>query len=377
MLKVASKKLGFPLILALLGLGLTSCTQQFPLGPVNMMVIQPVGPSCQYQIRSASLQTIENISNLQGLLGRVVVHPDDLESDSNIFKLGLGFQGLDLQFSGSNGSYAPLDKDTLLGVSLYYGIEKGYLLFKNLDPSGDLLNIVPNMRDTYIVQNAELKSQPSSDQLYSDNAAYAQIEGANGPRDYFLHFPNKEISSIPLGFNAGVLIHEYAHMVAQYLFHNKRSEAGKNLASESENTLAAFEEGFADYFAFLATGDPSFFHCSFPQGDGDRDLSHPKYLTTGQLSAITTSIDFDSHDGGAVWAAAQYQIGQLIGHEANGRSLVRFINNLASCTGLASSQVPISFGTLKNCHLQALGTNNNTRVQQIYQNAFGAAGGFQ
>ncbi|NBX75202.1 MAG: hypothetical protein EBQ92_01445 [Proteobacteria bacterium] len=374
--KACFKKRALYLFLALLGLGITSCTQQLPLGPVNMMVIQPVGPSCQYQIKSAPLQTMENISNLQGLLGRVVVHPEDLESSPDILQLGLGFQRLDVQFSGSNGSFAPLDKDSLLGASLYYGIETGYLLFKNLDPAGDLLNIVPNMRDTYIVQNAELKSQPSSSELYSDNAAYAQIDGANGKHDYFLHFPNKNILSIPLGFNAGVLIHEYAHMVAQYLFHNKRSEAGKNLSSESENTLAAFEEGFADYFAFLATADPAFFHCSFPQEEGNRDVSQPKFLTTGQLSSITSSIDFDSHEGGAVWASVQYQIGQLIGHEVNGRSLVRFINNLASCTGLASSRASVSFGTLKNCHLQALGASNNTRVQQLYQNAFGAAGGF-
>jgi len=376
MLRFCFIKRGLPIVLALLSLGLTSCTQQLPLGSVNMMVIQPVGPSCQYQISSAPLQTIENISNLQGLLGRVVVYPNDLESDPNTLQFGLGFQRLDLQLSGSNGSYAPLDKDSLLGVSLYYGIEKGYLLFKNLDPVGDLLNVVPNMRDTYIVQNAELKSQSFTDKNYSDNAAYVQINGSNGPRDYFFHFPNKEITTIPLGFNAGVLIHEYSHMVAQYLFHNKRSEAGKNLSSDSENTLASFEEGFADYFAFLATGDPGFFHCSFPLGEGDRDLSHPKSLTPAQLNAINTSIDFDSHDGGAVWASAQYQIGQLIGHEANGRSLVRFINNLASCTGLASSQAQINFNVLRNCHLQALGSSGNSRIQQIYQSAFGSAGGF-
>ncbi|MFM8270023.1 MAG: hypothetical protein ACKN9V_07525 [Pseudomonadota bacterium] len=362
------------MFIAFLGIGLVSCSESLPLGPVNMMVIKPAGPSCQYSVSSVPLQTLENVSTLQGLLGRVVFSPNDLESDPSILELGLGFQNLDLRFSGSNRSFAPLDKSSLLGVSLYYAIEQGYFLFKNLDPAGDLLSVVPNMRDTYIVQNAKLKSLEDQKTFYSDNAAYVQVKGDKGPRNYFLHFPNDEITNIPLGFNAGVLIHEYAHMIAQYLFHNKRSEAGLQLSQDSENTLAAFEEGFADYFAFLATSDPSFFHCSFP-GTGDRDLSHPKLLTREQLGAINSSIDFDSHDGGAVWASAQYQIGQLIGHEANGRSLIRFINNLANCTGLASSRAQISFSTLKNCHLQALGSSNG-QIQQIYQSAFGSMGGF-
>lgn len=364
-------------LLASFSLGLVSCSQTLPLGPVNMMVIQPVGPYCQYQVSSAPLQTMEDISQLQGLLGRVVFHPNDVDSDPDILQLGLGFQSLDLRLSGSGYSFAPLNKDSLLGVSLYYAIEKGYLLFKNLDSAGDIFTVVPNMRETYLVENTKMKDSAAQNSSFSDNAAYIQVNGSNGPRNYFLHFPNENISALPLGFNAGVLVHEYAHMVVQYLFHNKRSQAGMSLSTGSENTLGAFEEGFADYFGFLATNDPTFFHCSFPgTSDGDRDLSHAKSLTSDQLNAINTSLNFDPHDGGAVWASAQYQIAQLIGPEANGRSLVQFINNLASCTHLDSSQATINFNVLRDCHLQALGSNNSPAIQQIYQAAFSRAGGF-
>jgi len=363
--------------LSLFLLGLASCSQQLPFGPVNMMVIQPVGPGCQYEIGTVSLQTIENISELRGLLGRVVSNPNDLESDPNILQMGLGFQSLDLRLSGAQNSFAPLDKNSLLGVSLYYAIEKGHFLFKNLDPAADLLSVVSNMKETLLVQNAILKNNSDAKDFYSDNAAYVQVPGNEGPRNYFLHFPNEGITSLPLGFNSGVLVHEYAHMVVQYLFHNKRSEAGKTLSTSSENTLAAFEEGFADYFAFLATNDPGFFHCSFPgNGSGGRDLSHRKTLTPTEVTSIKTGIDFDSHDGGSVWASVQYQIGESIGHQENGRSLIRFINNLASCSGLASAQASINFDVLRNCHLQALGSAYGSRAQQLYQGAFGAAGGF-
>ncbi|NBX93224.1 MAG: hypothetical protein EBQ85_08350 [Proteobacteria bacterium] len=357
----------------LVSLALSSCTQSFLGGPITMTVIQPSGAYCKYQVGPATIQTLDSVSEMRGLMGQVVSHQDDLESSSSILESGMGFQRLDLRFAGSGNTFGPLDKTSLIAASLYYSLEKGYFLFKNLDPAGDLNSIVPNLRDTFIVQNAKIKAIPEEGKMLSDNAAYLQMDGPQGPRNYFLSFPNEEIKTIPLGFNAGVMVHEFAHYFTQYAFHMKRSEAGKNLTDESENTLNAFDEGNSDYFAFLATRDPGFFHCSFPNA-GDRDLSHPKVLTNQQLQAIRTSVDFDSHDGGAVWASVQYQIGEAIGHEQNGQSLISFLNRLATCTGLSSSSARVTFNTLKNCHIQALGNRATPQVQQIYQSAFGALG---
>lgn len=343
-------------------------------GPFNLVVIQATGPSCQYQVGPAPVQTLENLSELKGLLGQVVSNPQDLEANPDILELGLGFIPMDLRLSGSGNTYGPLDKSTLLGLSLYYSIERSHLLFKNLDPAADLTQIVPNMRDTLIVENAKLLTLQDSSKSYSDNAAYLQVEGTQGPRNYFFHFPNETIQAIPLGLNTGVLAHEYTHMVTQYLFHNRRSQAGKEVDTSSENVLLFFEEGLADYFGFLATQDPGFFHCSF-RGGSERDLSRLKSLTSLQANSVRTGIDFDSHEGGAVWASVQYQIGQAVGHETNARSLIKFLSNLASCTGLNSNRTQVSIQTLNNCHIQALGSLASPQVQQLYQSAFGALGG--
>ena len=352
---------------------LTSCTQNFSGGMLNMTVIQPAGANCKYKVGAAPIYTLDSLTEMRGLLGKVVYHPEDLENDPQTLDLGKGFLPLDLRFAGSGNNFGPLDKSSLMAASLYYSIEKGYFLFKNLDPAGDLVNLVPNLRDTLIVQEAKITSIPEEGKSLSDNAAYLQMDGEGGLRNYFLSFPNQDISTIPLNFNVGVMVHEFAHMVTQYLFHLRRSEAGKTLYGESENTLSAFDEGNSDYFAFLATKDPAFFHCSFP-GGLDRDLSHPKYLTSQQAQAIKTSLDFDSHEGGAVWASVQYQIGEIIGHEENGKSLIGFLSRLASCTGLSSSSSRVTFGTLANCHLQSLGSRVTPQIQQIYQNAFNTAG---
>ena len=363
------------LSLSLLSLFFLSGCTQAPLGGIfDLIVIQATGPSCQYQVGPASVQTLENLSELKGLLGQVVSHPEDLESNADILDLGLGFRPMDLRMSGSGNTYGPLDKSTLLGFSLYYSIEKAHFLFKTLDPSADLTQIVPNMKGTLIVENAKLKHLQEASKNYTDNAAYLQVEGSLGDRDYFLHFPNETISAIPLGLNPGVLAHEYSHMVTQYLFHNRRSQSAKELDTRSENILDFFEEGLADYFGFLASQDPSFFHCSFPGGT-DRDLSHPKTFTSQQADALRTGLDFDSHEGGAVWASVQYQIGQRVGHEANARSLIRFLSNLASCTGLSSSRTQVTVNAINNCHIQALGTLASPQIQQIYQSAFGVVGG--
>lgn len=360
---------------AWLGILLVSCTQTLPNGPVQMMVIQPVGPSCQYRIAPAPLQTLENLSELRGLVGKVVMSPQDIDANPDILELGVGFERLDLRFSGSGGVYGPLDKSTLLAVSLYYAVETGYLLFKNLDVSSDMAQLSRNLRDTFIVQNAQLTTAQDSGKKYGDNAAYIQIDGSSGPLDYFLAFPNNEITQIPLGFNSGVMIHEYTHMVAQYLFHKKRSEAGKDLSVESENLLAALEEGLADYFGYLGTRDPGFFHCSFRKL-GNRDLSQPKVLTSIQNDSVRATSGFDSHDIGAVWASTFYQVGEVIGHTEMGKSLIQYMGNLASCTGLSSSSVQLSMRGLTSCQIQALGNKATSQVQQIYQNAFRAAGGF-
>jgi len=355
----------------LFSLILVGCAKPFSGGPITMTVIQPKGPSCQYQVAPATLFTLESITELRGGMGTVVTHPDDLESRPEILELGFGFRPLDLRLSGSGTNYGPLDKSSLLGLSKYFALEQGFFLFKNLDTSGDLSEISRVLRSTLIIQNAILTSLQDSDKKYSDNAAYVQVEGSEGPRDYFLTFPNDKITTIPLGFNMGVMVHEFTHLVTQHFFHEKRAKAGKNLSDQSENVLASIEEGNADYFAFLATQDPSFFHCSFP-GGVDRDLAHPKVITSDQIQSIRTSVNFDSHEIGAIWASVQYQIGQVIGHEANGRSLVNFIRNLSSCTGLGNSRAEITLGTLRNCHLQNLGSLAS-QAQTIYQNAF--AGG--
>jgi len=360
--------------LAVVLAGVIGCTQAPLGGTFNLMVVQATGPSCQYQVALAPVQTLENLSDLKGLLGQVVTHGEDLESNPDILDVGQGFRPLDLRLSGSGTTYGPLDKTTLLGLSLYYALEKGYLLFKGLDPAADLATLVPNSRETLIVQNAKLSTLNDASKSYSDNAAYLQVDGSQGARNYFLHFPNETISAIPLGLNTGVLVHEYTHMMAQYLFHNKRSQAAKELDTASENILSFFEEGLADYFGFVATQDPSFFHCSFPGGT-DRDLSHPKSLNALQAQSIRTGIDFDSHEGGAVWASVQYQIGQSIGHQANAKSLVKFLSNLASCTGLSSSRTQVTLSSLNNCHLQALGNLASPQIQQMYQSAFSASGG--
>jgi len=338
-----------------------------------MTVLQAVGPGCQYKVAPAPLFTLNSLDTVRGSLGSVVTHPKDLETTPEILDQGAGFSPLDLQLSGSGNHFGPINKSSLLGLSLYHALEKGHFLFKSLDPAADLLALAPQLSNTLIVQNAILSTSIAG-KSYADNAAYVQLKTPNGPRDYFFSFPNESISAIPLGFNLGVMVHEYAHLVTQYLFHNKRSAAGLQTSDETENVLSAFEEGLADYFGFLATNDPGFFHCSFPDGT-DRDLSRPKVLTSQQLQSIRTSIGFDSHEGGAIWASVQFQIGQIIGHTENAKSLVRFLNNLASCTGLSNSNNRITFNSLQSCHLQALGPSQSAQIQQIYQAAFGAAGG--
>jgi hypothetical protein len=70
----------------------------------------------------------------------------------------------------------------------------------------------------------------------------------------FLAYPNRAITALPLGINPGVIVHEYSHYVAMNLFRRHFYSRGPTV--KAMNHMAALEEGIADYFAFLGTGNP-------------------------------------------------------------------------------------------------------------------------
>lgn len=352
---------------------LGGCSESLPSGAVTVSVIQPInGQRCGYQTAPARLETMTSLATLQGKLGRVVYFPGDLDANPATLASGAGFLSIDTQFLKGSNSYVASDYRTLLGASLYYATEVGYKLHAGLNSKADFVSLDTAFGSrTYLIADAK-RSDSVGGPYVLDNAEYDPRQTPDGALlNYLISYPNHEVTGLPLGVNLGIMVHEYTHLVFHNVFYEASFKRHKDITDtvESERNLAAIDEGLADYFGYLATNDPSFFLCSFP-GEA-RDLSVPKVLTSEIRASMKTGDYFDSHEGGAIFAAANYEIGQLVGAQENGRYLGQLMNTLGTCADVQGTNgLRITFEGVAKCHAAVAGSRS-ADVQAVYSKYLG------
>lgn len=350
--------------------GLLACSRS-TTDQVQMLVIQPVGANCQYKVDYAPVETLTRIEPLEGEMGRVVYQKQKV-FDAVAREDWSSFKPLDVHFAQNGTQIAPLDMTSLFAGSLYSAIESSYRLFRDLDPSADMKSYASNLSESFIVHNAH--EADFSGQKVEANASFVLFEDSLGiNQHFFVNYPHDGGSTIPLGLNVGVIGHEYAHMVWSYLISAQRKTSRPD-TTETKNTLGALNEGMADYFGYLLSQDPNFVSCSLGTLDVPRDLSQPKSISTSHASEIRNDNDYDIYRGGAVWAAAQYEIGRAVGFTENGKALVKLFSNLLDCpeTRLRTENSGINFSKIAACHQRLLGSRSD--VRQIYNRTVGATG---
>ncbi|MCB0405501.1 MAG: hypothetical protein KDD51_12015 [Bdellovibrionales bacterium] len=337
-------------IFAALGTALLSACSTNVNGPIQVRLIQPAVGHCRYNIGPATIQTLSSLSNMQGLMGRV-----------GYYDRSQTFVKADLQFGQVGGTFTPMDYGSLYAASLYYYLESGYLLFKNLPTSAvDMAQEVPSLSSSQI--QMEAYDVNSDDEEVKDNAAYLYDEGNN----IFISYPAGDfINGLPFGMNRGIMIHEYTHFVMRHLVRNKLGKQTKQIAYD---TLGALDEGIADYFGFLSTiipgtpegekGDPAYFLCT--EDSLDRDLSVAKTVNVSRTSECRNDLaDYDClripgskyfsvHSLGAVFAYANWAQGERVGHFQHAATLVNLMRKLGN--GTCGSADNLTFQSIVSCH---------------------------
>lgn len=356
----------------LLILSSTGCAKRFALqtGGAQFQVLKTDGANCAFSIGPQAIDTLTDVATLSGAMGRVVYNKENINSRPEILDLGLGFGPLDTEFFEANGSYYPATFDSLYAVSLYYAVESGYKLFAGLDAAADVLKLSPDFATrTYIVYDGK-RNFADGDPEVTDNAEYLGNKpgGTGATINYVISYPTKDVVDVPLGLNRGIMVHEFTHLITQYLFHDRYDSLTTQSSTETINALGAMEEGLADYFGFMAVNDPAFFDCSVP--NSGRNLMQPKDFTAAIKQGIASDPNTDIHEGGAVFASINYEIGMQIGFEANGRNLIRFIQQLGPCLQAGNGQ--ISFPGIMRCQVQAADSASQSVVQQIWSRHLGA-----
>jgi hypothetical protein len=367
-----------------LGLVVVACTSENLTGPVNVEVIRPVaGRKCQYVVQAAPITTLTSLRTMSGALGAVVHTSENLGTRPEILEQYQGLNSVDTQFSKSGGTYAALDLDSLYAASLYYAIETAHLTMAKLDPAGNMITLVPDFGNrTRIVHEAKRTfGDIGKDPEVTDNAEYFSKRIGEGAESYVLNYllsyPTEDVKDMPLGLNLGIMAHEYTHLVMRHNFYEPGIKKDVGIASgkPTMNTLAALDEGLADYFGFLASGDPSFFLCSYPTEN--RDMLVQKTFTDEVITGIDGGSRFDSHEGGAVFASINYEIGQQIGFEENGKLLLRLMGSLLTCSSTTSgtNSLAFNFKDVATCHAGLAPAGQSAAIRQVYNARLGKYGG--
>ena len=360
--------------LALATYFIVGCSQDVS-GPVQVQLMQPTGLHCGYTIAPATLHTLQNLISLHGSVGRVVYLDENVDARPEILDNGAGFQSIDVSFSNHGGIYHALDYSTLFSVSLYYAVERGYTLFSSWDADIPRLAAQWRFNETLIVhEGRRTLGDVGVDGEVTDNGEYRphkvqRPDGGFDIRNYIFSYPTLEVTDLPLGLNMGIMVHEYAHMIFNFLFEEPRRAMGSSYDTRATvMTIRSIDEGLSDYFGYLATGDPGYFLCTFPTEN--RDVSVPKFWSDSTMLQLKSDRQFDPHVGGAVFASVQYQIGQSIagGHLANARSLLQMVRQLTLCANTNQGSFRMDFPAVAQCHLSALGAGESQSVARgIYE----------
>lgn len=278
-----------PVIAFLAGCSLAATEQ----GTSGQTVLIPWAKDGQYKFTAVPLDTLTNAANLQGSAAMFLLSPSI--QDSRL----IGFQPRVRVFQDNNGVNVPTDDLSIQLLTLYAHLEK----LQELDASVGLGALLPKPR----VVGVEVRIPQKQKGQVENNALYSpQLDAL-----LFVPFTGKDL---PLAVNAGVIAHEHFHSLFNFMVlqparariramraanvhaqdQKQMEEIFENLPvieeghTEAEvtpvpapadnwelyhvNLLRAMNEGLADVWGWVYSGDAIFVRRSIPEISKGRDL---------------------------------------------------------------------------------------------------------
>jgi len=258
--------------------------------PVDVMVLVPNAKN-EFEPRQKQLKTISDISKLEGSVtsfiggARMIVDENSETKETveeyrkAVFKDKGG--SVRAQFIGKDGVLWPADFHSWAMTTAYWNLEQAFLYFQevyNGKNTKELLNI-----PTYYWLDTNI-SDPDKKESSTDNAFFFST------LRMMAVLPFKDLQTIPMSINLGVMAHEYAHFVFNTRVHHSdpflpiyRRIEYNDIAL---NILASLEEGLADFHAVGIiqrlgnTENTRFFEWTLSKEAADeRDLALPHCAT--------------------------------------------------------------------------------------------------
>ncbi|MGA9521095.1 MAG: hypothetical protein WBV82_06500 [Myxococcaceae bacterium] len=335
------------LVLALLA----SCAPETK-PPVRVMaLVRAAGdsssPGGYYQATQVEIRTLSDAVAMKGsvatLVGGARIRVDGNDpllltnggalTDEQLAKVFLKNEGSEPRASyiEKDGVLWPADFHTWNMVTSYYNLELAFDYFQAMGVPGATL---AGVRVFYFPSFVLAELSPND---IKDNAMYFT------PVKSFMVLPFDELQKAPLAINAGVMAHEYSHLVFSRLVYDdaalpltltRWANGGLRL---QPNLLKSLDEGLADYHAFGASCRSAFgcdtrlLSTSFEESLVDeRDFARDDLcLTDGLFNGLHT-LGVNEFTGlgmhyqvGSVLAAALWRAGENAGqHDAMARAVL-------------------------------------------------------
>lgn len=353
------------LILAVLALAvpLVSCGDLMPGdvdGPVQMVVIDFDRSTKKYALAVREVRTLKRLRTLEGDAVRVLAGAELTEDIEEIIDRNITDEGkleellyqrrprpVDFSAFETGGVLYPEDFHSLNMATVYYHFERAHLFFAGLGAKLPQLPVLyfPTLR------NPDATKQ-------TDNAYYDPLLRTFGVLEF------DELKDLPLGMNAGIVAHEYAHAVFDnrvfpedglpWLFANWIRNPNSPELNRSMNVSRSFNEGFADFLGAALTNDPAFLDASIPQVGPERRLNPEQPRCIGALREVarmTPHVSYSPYELGSVIAAALWEStggsGPLV--EATAKGVVDSMAELEADYKSQTNEISIEL------HVEALG----------------------
>ena len=244
-------------------------------GPSTVRIFGFNPETKRYGLFDARLN-VESVGEMRGeavrFVGGATIKGDALAASSdpkseNILQ-ARGGSDVRCSFHERDGVLHADDYDSLNMASSYWALEQSRNLFLDLGVERDRLNTI----NAYYHPRIEMLTKVAPTYfLFVDNAAYG------GTFDGFMILPHVAMNAVPFSTNLGVMAHEYSHKVMNVLVERSQRVAAwlrNDWAQASANQLRGVDEGLADMYGHLLTGDPNFMQPSVEGLEGliDRDL---------------------------------------------------------------------------------------------------------
>ncbi len=285
----------------------------------------------RYELMESPISTLEDARSVEGDIvhlrgGGQIIMEHGNPQDETEFEEALRIEDSKtprVSYEIEDGIVTAWDFDSLMMLTLYHHFERAAHYFEDIGVAHELVGNLP----VYYAPRFQILLPFN---LLTDNAAYAfTIDAFLMPQQFFL-------SGLPFAANRGVIVHEYSHAVFNRIVHDD-ARAPTYLVEPwpdpAINRMRALDEGVADVFGALATGDPDFISPSIAEEEFavDRDLSADREYTN-QLHSHVESQDsaiFNPYQLGSVVASTIWALRPYIDDITLGQALVATLEDFA------------------------------------------------